>query len=252
MQKESMLVVEDEHILRESLVEYFSTEDRRVDAAADGDKELGKYNLKDYNVMIVDLRLPGRDGLSILKEIKNINPQAKVIIVTAYPSDATKMEALRWGALNYLPKPFDLSYLETIIREPYEVPAPVVEERVIEEEIITPCIWMQAGIVRERMCTDGYLCRGCNFHAAMLTKAEFRNDPRIQPYLDKLGSLLGKNQCRYTMGGEISFRSCKIFHCANCELHQMIEYKVDQQLALKRELKKRIHIAERQPVSKNN
>ncbi len=252
MQKESMLVVEDEHILREALVDYFSAEGHKVDAAADGDRELKKYDLKDYDVMIIDLRLPGRDGLAVLSEIKKQNPEAKVVIVTAYPSDESKTEAIRRGALNYLPKPFELSHLETIIREPYEVPAPVVEERVIEEEIITPCIWMQAGISKDRMCTNGYECNGCNFHTAMMTKEQFRNDPRIEPYLKKLNSLVGTKQCRYTMSGEISFRNCELFHCANCELNQMIQYKVDQQTALKKARRKKIKIAEAQPISENN
>jgi CheY-like chemotaxis protein len=247
-----MLVVEDENILREALVDYFSGEGHQVDAAADGDRELEKYNLKDYGIMIIDLRLPGRDGLSVLEEVKAKNPKAKVIIVTAYPSDDTKKEALRRGAINYLPKPFEISHLETIIREPYELPAPIVEERVHEEEIITPCIWMQAGIAKKRMCVDGYECQGCKFHAAMMTKDEFRNDPRIKPLLNKFNSLLGQNQCRYTMSGELSFRNCTLYHCANCELNQMFEYEVDRQLALKKERTKKIHIAEQMKSSKNN
>jgi len=243
MKKESMLVVEDEKIMREALVDYFSDVGHEVDAADDGKKSLEKVNLKDYNVIIIDLKLPGRDGLSVLQEVREINPKAKVIIITAFPSIDTEEEAKRRGATDYLPKPFELSYLETLINRSYElevvptppVEEPIVEEPVVEEEIVTPCIWMQAGIVQKRMCTIGYQClKSCKFHAAMIKKEKFRNDQRIQPYLDRLNSLIGRKQCRYTMSGEISLRSCdRLFMCEKCDFDQTIQDEIDRQLAVK-------------------
>ena len=86
MKKESILVVEDEDIMRESLVDWFSSEDHKVDAAADGDNALKDINLEDYDVMIVDLKLPGRDGLSVLKI-----PKQKSL-----SSPPTPRSTLRW------------------------------------------------------------------------------------------------------------------------------------------------------------
>jgi CheY-like chemotaxis protein len=244
MRKETMLVVEDEDIMREALYDYFSDEGHKVDTANDGDKALEKFNLEDYNVMIVDLKLPGRDGLSVLKEIRAKNQKAKVIIITAYPSVETAKEAIRGGATDYLPKPFELDYLENIIRQSYDidvVPTPPVEEPIVEEEVVTPCIWMQAGIVKRRMCTIGYQCNNaCQFHVGMMNKERFRNDPGIKPYLDKLSSQLGKKQCRYAMSGEISLRSCdRLYKCESCDFHQTIEDEVDRQLAIRAERQKR-------------
>ena len=203
MKKENMLVLEDEEIMREALVDYFSDEGHKVDTAKDGDKALEKFNLEDYKVLIIDLRLPGRDGLSVLDEVRAKNPKAKVIIMTAYPSIETEKEALRRGAIEYLQKPFELTYLETLIRQSFEVdviPIPPVEEPVYKEEIIAPCIWMQAGIILKRRCTLGYQCQNaCQFHAAMMKKDKFSNDPRIMSFLDKLASQSGRYQCRYTM-----------------------------------------------------
>ena len=122
MKKESMLVVEDEDIMRDALVDYFSDGGHKVDTAIDGDKELKKYNLEDYDVMIIDLKLPGRNGLSVLKEVRIKNPKAKVIIITAYPSVETETEAIRGGAIDYLAKPFDLNYLEEKKINFYNVP----------------------------------------------------------------------------------------------------------------------------------
>jgi len=239
MKKESILVVEDEDIMRESLVDWFSDEDHKVDAASDGEKALEGFSLQDYDVMIVDLKLPGRDGLSVLSEVRVKNPKVKVIIITAYPSVDTAVEAMRRGAVDYLAKPFELERLESSITrardiELVEMPVPV-KVPPVEEEVVSPCIWYQAEVVKKRMCTLGYQCSsGCVFHAAMMKKEKNRSNPKIKPFLDKLNALVGKNQCRYTMSGDISFRICpNLYHCENCEFHQICQDGVDRQLAVK-------------------
>jgi CheY-like chemotaxis protein len=243
MKKESILVVEDEDIMRESLVDWFSSEDHKVDAADDGEKALKNFNLNDYDVMIVDLKLPGRDGLSVLSEVRVKNPKTRVIIITAYPSVDTAVEAMRRGAVDYLAKPFELERLGTsiakardiqLVTAPIEMPVPV-EAPPVEEEVVSPCIWYQAEVVKKRMCTFGYQCSsGCSFHAAMMKNEKNRNDPRIKPFLDKLNALVGKNQCRYTMNGQISFRICpKLYNCEQCEFNQICQDQVDRQLAIK-------------------
>jgi CheY-like chemotaxis protein len=242
MKKESILVVEDEDIMRESLVDWFSNEDHKIDAASDGEKELEKFDLTDYDVMIVDLKLPGRDGLSVLSEVRVKNPKAKVIIVTAYPSVETAVEAMRRGAVDYLAKPFELDRLETsfrmtrdiqLVTAPVEMPVPV-EEPPVEEKEVSPCIWYQAEVIKKRMCPVGYRCSSeCSFHAGMMKKEKYRNDPKIKPFLDKVNALVGKNQCRYTMSGDVSFRICpNIYHCEECEFHQISQDEVDRQLEL--------------------
>ena len=121
------------------------------------------------------------------------------------------------------------------------IPTPPVEEPIVEEEVVTPCIWMQAGIVKKRMCTIGYQCNNaCKFHIGMMNKEKFRNDPRMKPFLDKLCSQLGGKQCRYVMSGEISLRSCdRLYRCESCDFHQTIEDEVDRQLAIRAVRQKR-------------
>jgi CheY-like chemotaxis protein len=244
MKKESILVVEDEEIMRESLVDWFASEDHKIDAASDGDKALESFDLQDYDVMIVDLKLPGRDGLSVLSEVRVKNPKAKVIIVTAYPSVDTAVEAMRRGAVDYLPKPFELERLQSSIVKarnvqlvaapPVEMPVPIKVPPAVEEEV-SPCIWYQAEVVKKRMCTLGYRCSSeCVFHTAMMKNEKYRSDPRIQSFLEKINALQGTNQCRYTMNGEISFRICpNLYHCEQCEFHQICQDQVDRQLDLK-------------------
>ena len=245
MEKEKMLVVEDEDIMRDALVDYFSGEGHKVDTADNGDTALEGYNFKDYKIMIIDLRLPGRDGLSVLDDVRSKNPDAKVIIITAYPTFETESQARQKGAIEYLTKPFELYYLETLIKQSFEVeiiPTPPVEEPVFEEKIIAPCIWMQSEIVKKRACTLGYQCQNmCNFHAAMMKKEKFSTDPRIQPFLEKLISQSGRYQCRYTMSGEISVRSCsQLYSCERCELHQTMQDEIDHQRTLKEENRKKL------------
>ena len=245
MKKENMLIVEDEEIMREALVDYFSEEGHKVDTATDGDKALENYNFKDYDVMIIDLRLPGRDGLSVMEDIKSKHPDAKVVIITAYPTVDTEKEAMRRGAIEYLQKPFEMSYLETLIRQSLEVeiiPTPPVEEPVVEDKIIAPCIWMQAGIIPKRRCTLGYQCQNiCSFHVAMMKKEKFSSDPRIKPFLDQLASQSGRNECRYTLSGEISARACsQVYSCESCELHQTIQDEVDRQIDIQKENRKKL------------
>jgi CheY-like chemotaxis protein len=242
MEKEAILVVEDEDIMRESLVDWFSSEDHKVDAASDGEKALEDFDLDNYDVVIVDLRLPGRDGLSVLREVRVKNPETKVIIITAYPSVDTAVEAMRIGAVDYLAKPFELDRLQTSITRargvefgvaaPVEMPAPV-EAPPVEEEVVSPCVWYQAGVIKKRMCTVGYQCSSrCVFHAAMMKKDQYRNDPRIRPYLERLHALSGQSQCRYAMNGAISFRVCpNLYHCENCAFDQICQDEVDRELA---------------------
>jgi hypothetical protein len=151
---------------------------------------------------------------------------------------------MRRGAVDYLAKPFELDRLETSIRmaqdvqlvsaPPIEMPVPV-EAPPAEEKEVSPCIWHQAQVIKKRMCLFGYQCSsGCVFHAGMMKKEKYRNDPRIKPFLDKVNALVGKNQCRYTLSGDISFRICpNLYHCEQCEFHQISQDDVSRQLAIK-------------------
>jgi len=245
MNEQSLLVVEDEEIMRDSLVDWFSSEGRTVHAAVDGEEALAKFKIEEYDAMIIDLMLPGRNGLEVLAEIKKRNPTARVVIVTAYPSYETAVEAMRRGAADYLPKPFELEKLEASLRASYQeiitpperiTPPPVIEP-LLEEENVTPCIWTQAGIVANRMCTAGYQCGSeCDYHVNMMKREKFSGDPRIKPFLGKLAQMRGKQECRYVMCGDISSRACpSLYDCETCEFSQMLQDRVEEQLGIKEE-----------------
>ncbi len=112
-----ILIVDDEAIMRESLRDWLTDGGYQVETAEEGEEALKNIVEQDFGVVILDLKLPGKDGLEVLREAKAKRPQLKGIIITAYPSIETVKEAMKEGAIDYLPKPFDLNVLEKLIRE---------------------------------------------------------------------------------------------------------------------------------------
>jgi NADH-quinone oxidoreductase subunit E len=115
-QVKPILVVEDESIMRESLRDWLSDAGYHVEIVDEGEKALKTIAERDFGLLILDLRLPGADGIDLLRQARAKRPHIKGIIITAYPSVQTAVEAMKEGAVDYLPKPFDLSRLEESIR----------------------------------------------------------------------------------------------------------------------------------------
>jgi DNA-binding response OmpR family regulator/NAD-dependent dihydropyrimidine dehydrogenase PreA subunit len=112
-----ILIVENEEIMRESLRDWLTTNGYQVETVEDGDTALATISQREFGLLILDLRLPGKDGIEVLRQARTKSPQLKGIIITAYPSVQTAVEALKEGAVEYLSKPFDLNDLERVIEE---------------------------------------------------------------------------------------------------------------------------------------
>jgi two-component system response regulator AtoC len=110
-----ILIVEDETIMRESLRDWLTDGGYQVETAKDGEEGLKAIADQDFGVILLDLKLPGKDGIEVLREAKVLRPHLKVIIITAYPSIQTAVRAMKEGAVDYLPKPFDLNDLQKLI-----------------------------------------------------------------------------------------------------------------------------------------
>ena len=117
MIKHSVLIVDDEDIVRESIRDWLKDAGYQVATAETGEEALEMIEKQDFSVMVLDIRLPGQTGMSVLKEVKAQRPWIKSIIITAYPSEATTSEAKRLGAIDYLIKPIAPDDLERLIRE---------------------------------------------------------------------------------------------------------------------------------------
>ena len=101
----TILVVEDQESARESLVELLRGEGYDVHEAADGQDGISKINQLDLDVVLTDLMMPGADGLTVLKHVREFSPQTLVVLMTAHASVETAVEAIRSGAQDYLLKP---------------------------------------------------------------------------------------------------------------------------------------------------
>ena len=101
-----ILVVDDEESIRELLSKTLALADYEVDLAPDGRTALDRLRLVQYDLLITDLRMPGVDGLTVIREARRLKTDLPVIIITGYSSEASAIEAINLGVQGYLTKPF--------------------------------------------------------------------------------------------------------------------------------------------------
>ncbi|HEX9252556.1 MAG TPA: sigma-54 dependent transcriptional regulator [Ignavibacteriaceae bacterium] len=111
-----IMLVEDEKITRKTLTDILKKENYDVSSYADGTEALNALKQNNFDTVITDLRLPGTNGLDILKAAKEIDPRTIVIIITAYATVETAIDALKLGAYDYLLKPFSPEQLLSILK----------------------------------------------------------------------------------------------------------------------------------------
>ncbi len=113
----NILIVDDEEGIRNSLSAYLKLEGYGVETAASGSEALEKLREKKRNIVLLDINMPGMDGLETLKEIKEFDFSIQVIMITAYSTFEKTMKSLEFGASDYILKPFeDLSEILRLVR----------------------------------------------------------------------------------------------------------------------------------------
>ena len=111
MHTRRMLIVDDEKDIRTVLKAFFEIKGFEVSEATDGVEALEKINKESFDVVLTDLRMPGPDGLAVLKSVKPLWPETAVIILTGYPSSRNKATAMQLGCDGFLSKPVRLEQL---------------------------------------------------------------------------------------------------------------------------------------------
>jgi DNA-binding response OmpR family regulator len=131
-----LLIVEDEKELRRSILEYFNNSGVNCESAIDYESALDKFELYDYDCILLDINLPGGSGLDLLRILKRQKPESAVIIVSANDSLDQKLLGLDWGADDYLTKPFHLSELSARVNSLMRRKAGTGSNRIVLEDLI--------------------------------------------------------------------------------------------------------------------
>ncbi|MBW2337709.1 MAG: sigma-54-dependent Fis family transcriptional regulator, partial [Deltaproteobacteria bacterium] len=117
MSSAKILIVDDELIMRESLAGWLQRDGHSIQTAPSGEEALEKLKETHFDIMLVDIKMEGISGLEVLQQVKESDPDVAVVMITAYGSIPTAIEAMKNGAYDYMLKPFDPNELGVLIEK---------------------------------------------------------------------------------------------------------------------------------------
>ncbi|MGD9173065.1 MAG: sigma-54 dependent transcriptional regulator [Desulfobacterales bacterium] len=117
MSNVKILIVDDELIMRESLAGWLERDGHAIQTAASGEEALEKIKEIHFDILLVDIKMEGISGLDVLRKVKESDPDVEVVMITAYGSIPSAIEAMKDGAFDYLLKPFDPNELGVLIEK---------------------------------------------------------------------------------------------------------------------------------------
>jgi len=112
-----ILIVDDEQDMRENIAEILTADDFEIDTVGNGEAALEKLKTNVYDMVLLDLLMPGISGMEVLPLVKRENPATQVIMVTAFSTIDNAVEAMRKGADDYITKPFKINELRMTVRK---------------------------------------------------------------------------------------------------------------------------------------
>jgi len=117
MKTKTILVVDDEPSMRIALSESLESCGYKVEVSVSGADALEKFQEDKFEVVITDIRMPGMGGIDVLRGIKKVSSKTPVIVITAYGTVNTAVEAMKEGAADFLMKPFSIDHLESLVKK---------------------------------------------------------------------------------------------------------------------------------------
>ncbi|MFC1683285.1 diguanylate cyclase [Candidatus Zixiibacteriota bacterium] len=115
-----VLVVDDEEIVRSFLVDVLSEEGYQVRAVPSGEEAIVLFERETYDLIITDIKMPGTNGMEVLRSAKTMDPNQNVIVMTGYASTETAVESMKLGAGDYITKPFNLDQIKIVVAKTLE------------------------------------------------------------------------------------------------------------------------------------
>jgi len=135
--KISILIVDDEESVRESLYSWFIEDGYHVNSAENAKTALSMLETESYDIILADIKMPGMDGLEMLRRIKQIKADSIVIVMTAFATVDTAVQALKDGAFDYITKPFDPDDLSHLIRNASKQISLVEENETLKYKLVS-------------------------------------------------------------------------------------------------------------------
>ena len=131
----SILIIDDEPLMRLSMLDGLKAEGYHVQEASNGEEGIKKITTGPYDLVITDLRMPGSDGLEVVRVCKETSPETEVIVITAHGSVDTAVQAMKLGAHDYVTKPFSMDELLLIVDRVTKVQALRQENTALRQEL---------------------------------------------------------------------------------------------------------------------
>ncbi len=135
--KIKIIVVDDELSIRESLKGWLQQDGYQVETAAGGPEALAKNAENRFDIMLIDVKMPEMDGLTLLKKIKETDSDIDIVMMTAHGDIRDAVEAMKLGAYDYLLKPFELEELSLIIEKLVQMQTLAMENLILRERVAT-------------------------------------------------------------------------------------------------------------------
>jgi len=133
--KANILVIDDEATMRDSCRQALSRDWNRVEVAEDGLKGLEFLEKESFDLVILDLKMPGLSGMEVLEKIKEFDPKTVVIVITGYATIESAVEAIKKGAYDFIPKPFTPDTLRVIVKRALEKRGLILENVLLRDEL---------------------------------------------------------------------------------------------------------------------
>jgi DNA-binding NtrC family response regulator len=135
--KISILIVDDEQSVRDSLYNWFIEDGYQVECAENAKTALNLLESESYDIILADIKMPGMDGLEMMRRIKALKKESIVIVMTAFASVDTAVQALKDGAFDYVTKPFDPDDLSHLIRNATRQISLTEENEALKERVVS-------------------------------------------------------------------------------------------------------------------